>query len=113
VAALGESALVGLAVGGSLILGAGGAAALRLAERAAAAITAFGGGILLAAVALELVPEADDRAGGWLTAVGLAVGTVVYVGADASSPPPSWEARCSSTPIPPSSAQRRRSPPAR
>jgi ZIP family zinc transporter len=83
VAALGESALVGLAVGGSLILGAGGAAALRLAERAAAAITAFGGGILLAAVALELVPEADDRAGGWLTAVGLAVGTVVYVGADA------------------------------
>ncbi|MCA1702251.1 MAG: hypothetical protein LC808_02860, partial [Actinobacteria bacterium] len=49
----------------------------------AATLTAFGGGVLLAAVALELVPEADREAGLALTAGGLIVGTLVYVGADA------------------------------
>jgi ZIP family zinc transporter len=39
--------------------------------------------VLLAAVALELVPEADAEAGIALTAAGLAAGTLVYVGADA------------------------------
>jgi zinc transporter, ZIP family len=46
-------------------------------------VTAFGGGILLAAVALELVPEADARAGLWATALGFLAGTLVYVAADA------------------------------
>lgn len=55
---------------------------LRLPERVAATLTAFGGGILLAAIALELVPEADREAGAALTAVGLLAGTLVYVGAD-------------------------------
>jgi ZIP family zinc transporter len=45
-------------------------------------VTAFGGGILFAAVALELVPEADAGAGTPLTAVGLLGGTVAYVGID-------------------------------
>jgi zinc transporter, ZIP family len=54
-----------------------------LSERVAATLTAFGGGVLLAAVALELVPEADAQAGVALTAAGLATGTAVYVGADA------------------------------
>jgi zinc transporter, ZIP family len=56
---------------------------LRLPERVAATATAFGGGILLAAVALELVPEADAGAGPALTAAGLLAGTLVYAGADA------------------------------
>src|SRR5688572_15069386 len=73
----------GLAVGGTLLVGALAAARTTLPERAAATITAFGGGVLLAAVALELVPEADERAGLGLTALGLLAGTVVYVGADA------------------------------
>ena len=78
-AAIGWGAVVGM----SLLVGALAAAALRLPERFAAVLTAFGGGILLAAVALELVPEADAEAGLGLTAAGLLAGTLVYVGADA------------------------------
>ena len=48
----------------------------------AATLTAFGGGILFSAIALELVPEADREAGTALTALGLLAGTLVYVGAD-------------------------------
>lgn len=80
---LGPSVAWGLAIGASLLVGALAAAALRLPERAAAALTAFGGGVLLAAVALELVPEADAEAGAALTALGLLAGTGVYVLADA------------------------------
>jgi ZIP family zinc transporter len=79
---LGASAGWGLVVGGSLLAGALAAALLRLPGRVAAALTAFGGGVLFAAIALELVPEADAGAGAALTAVGLLAGTVVYVAAD-------------------------------
>jgi ZIP family zinc transporter len=72
----------GLVVAASLVAGTTAAALLSLPARAAALITAFGGGILMAAVALELVPEADTEAGPALTALGLVVGTVVYVAAD-------------------------------
>ena len=72
----------GLVVGASLLAGALAAAVFRLPPRVAATLTAFGGGILLAAVALELVPEADREAGAGLTALGLLAGTLVYVGAD-------------------------------
>jgi hypothetical protein len=37
-------------------------------SRVAATLTAFGGGILLAAIAFELVPDADAGAGTMLTA---------------------------------------------
>src|SRR5829696_2213047 len=80
---LGPSLGWGVAVGASLVAGAVAAAFLRLPSRAAATLTAFGGGVLFAAVALELVPEADREAGTALTAAGLLVGTLVYVGADA------------------------------
>src|SRR5918999_2148956 len=80
---LGASAGWGLVVGASLVLGALAAAQLRLPGRTAATLTAFGGGILLAAVAFELVPEADREAGVALTALGLLAGTAVYVAADA------------------------------
>jgi ZIP family zinc transporter len=72
----------GVAIGASLVLGAAVAALLRLPERVAATVTAFGGGVLLAAVALELVPEADREAGAALTAAGLLAGTLLYVAAD-------------------------------
>jgi ZIP family zinc transporter len=77
-----SSVLWGLAVGGSLLAGATAAALLRLPSKIAATLTAFGGGILFSAVALELVPEADDQAGAALTALGLLAGTLIYVGAD-------------------------------
>jgi ZIP family zinc transporter len=80
---IGAAAGWGLVVGASLLAGAVAAALLQLPERVAATLTAFGGGILLAAVALELVPEADAEAGAALTAAGLIAGTLVYVAADA------------------------------
>jgi ZIP family zinc transporter len=80
---LGPSIGWGLVVAASLLAGALVAARVRLPERVAATLTAFGGGVLLAAVALELVPEADAEAGLGLTALGLVAGTLVYVGADA------------------------------
>jgi ZIP family zinc transporter len=80
---LGAAAGWGLVVGASLLAGGLAAALLRLPERVAAIATSFGGGILLAAIALELVPEADAGAGPALTALGLLAGTLVYVGADA------------------------------
>ena len=63
-------------------MGATAAVILRLPSRVAALVTAFGGGVLFAAIALELVPEADARAGTALTAAGLLAGTLVYVAAD-------------------------------
>jgi zinc transporter, ZIP family len=83
VANLGPSVGWGLAVAASLLAGGGIAAALKLPPRLAALITAFGGGVLLAAIALELVPEADERAGLAPTALGLLGGTLIFVFADA------------------------------
>jgi ZIP family zinc transporter len=80
---LGASAAWGVVVAASLVAGAVAAAFLRLPERVAATLAAFGGGILFAAVALELVPEADEGAGVAGTAAGLLFGAVVYVSADA------------------------------
>jgi zinc transporter, ZIP family len=80
---LGPSVGWGLAVAASLLAGGAMAALLKLPERLAALITAFGGGVLLAAIALELVPEADERAGLVPTAVGLLAGTLIFVAADA------------------------------
>ncbi|MGH9024255.1 MAG: hypothetical protein ACRDV9_14355 [Acidimicrobiia bacterium] len=81
----------GLAVAASLIAGALVAAKFTLPERLAATVTAFGGGLLLAAVALELVPEADLQAGPLVTATAMICGTAVFVGADA------WLSRNEST----------------
>ena len=80
---LGASVVWGVAIAASLVAGGVVASAVGLPARAAAMITAFGGGVLLAAIALELVPEADERAGVALTAAGLLAGTVIYVAADA------------------------------
>jgi zinc transporter, ZIP family len=80
---LGATAVWGLAVAASLLAGAVAAAGLRLPPRVAATLTAFGGGVLLAAVAVELVPEADRLAGRWTTAAGMVVGTLLYIAADA------------------------------
>jgi zinc transporter, ZIP family len=80
---LAASAGWGAVIAASLVIGGLVAAAVNLPERVAATITAFGGGTLLSAIALELVPEADMEAGAALTALGLLGGTVLYVGVDA------------------------------
>ena len=65
-------ALIGWAslVGASLFAGALVAVLLALPERIAAVVTSFGGGLLVAAIAFELVPEADERAGAVLPRLG-------------------------------------------
>jgi zinc transporter, ZIP family len=73
----------GILVGASLLAGAVLAVLLELPARVAAVVTSFGGGLLFAAVAFELVPEADESAGAPLTAFGLLAGTLVFVAADA------------------------------
>lgn len=80
---LGASAVWGVAIGLSLVLGAIVAARTRLPASVAELLTTFGGGVLLAAIAFELVPAADEAAGAAWTASGLIAGTLVYVGADA------------------------------
>ena len=80
---LGPAAGWGLVVAASLLAGALAAVMLRLPERIAAIATSFGGGILLAAVALELELDADEGAGAALTAAGMLAGTLLYVAADA------------------------------
>jgi zinc transporter, ZIP family len=72
----------GVVIAASVVAGAVLAAALRLPARVAALVSSFAGGVLLAAVAFELVPDAEERAGLWLTALGLLAGTLIYVGAD-------------------------------
>jgi zinc transporter, ZIP family len=79
---LGAAVGWGLVVGGSLLAGALAAAYLRLPSKVAAGLTALGGGIMFAAVALELVPESDANAGAALTALGLLAGALGYVAAD-------------------------------
>jgi zinc transporter, ZIP family len=81
--ALPEAAAWGAAVGLSLLVGVGAASRLHLPAPAAAALTMFGGGLLLSAVAFELVPDADAAGGTVLTAAGLLTGTAIYVAADA------------------------------
>jgi ZIP family zinc transporter len=73
----------GVVVGASLVAGAVAAAVFTLPGRVAAMLTAFGGGVLLAAIAFELMPEADREAGVGLTIAGVLAGTLVYVAADA------------------------------
>jgi ZIP family zinc transporter len=73
----------GVVVGASLVAGAVAAAVFTLPARVAALLTAFGGGVLLAAIAFELMPEADREAGVGLTIAGVLAGMLVYVAADA------------------------------
>jgi ZIP family zinc transporter len=80
---IGELTLLAASIAASLLAGAAIASRITLPSKTAAMLTAFGGGILTASVALELVPDADEGAGLWGTAIGLAVGTLIYVVADA------------------------------
>ena len=80
---LGALALWSLTIGSSLVVGAVVAARTSLPPAVAELVTAFGGGVLLAAIALELVPAADEAAGPAWTAAGLVSGTLLYVAADA------------------------------
>jgi len=74
--------LWGAAIGGSLLLGAAIAAWIDLPSVVGSGVAAFGGGILIAAVGFEIVPDADELAGRAATAAGLVAGALVFIGAD-------------------------------
>jgi ZIP family zinc transporter len=73
------AALAGLAAGGALLVGALIAWFVHVPTRAVATVMAFGSGVLISALAYDLVLEAQDEGGFWPTVGGFAVGAVVYV----------------------------------
>ncbi len=72
----------GALVSGALIVGSVAGAFLPHWERLATTLTIFGGGILLGALAFDLVPEAEEHAGTGFTAAGLVAGTLAFLGVD-------------------------------
>lgn len=70
----------GLLAGSALLIGAGIAYATRVPSRVVALVMAFGAGVLLSAVAFELIAEACERAGLTPTAVGAVAGALTYTG---------------------------------
>lgn len=70
----------GLLAGGALLVGALIAWFVNVPPRVVASIMAFGAGVLISALAFDLVGEAVAEAGMWPTVSGFAVGAVVYVG---------------------------------
>jgi ZIP family zinc transporter len=73
-----QAALWGLFGGSALILGALVGYAFRLPQRLIAAVMALGSGVLISAVAFDLVDEAFDRGGTTATGIGLALGALLY-----------------------------------
>ena len=69
----------GFAGGASLIVGGAVALRWRIGERALGLIMAFGGGVLISAVAFELVEEAfDTSSGSGGVALGLVTGSLTF-----------------------------------
>jgi ZIP family zinc transporter len=70
--------LWGLFGGSALVLGALVGYAVRLPQRVIAAVMALGSGVLMAAVAFELVSEAHRLGGAYVSGGGLAVGALLF-----------------------------------
>ncbi|WP_409330299.1 ZIP family metal transporter [Trujillonella humicola] len=78
-----EAGLWGLLGGAALVLGALVAWFLRVPQGLIASVMAFGSGVLISAVAFDLVAEAADTGGLGPTAIGFLGGAVAYLGANA------------------------------
>ena len=78
-----EAGLWGLVGGAALVLGAAVAWLVRVPAKIVAGIMAFGAGVLISALAFELVDEAVREGGAVATAVGFLAGAIVYVAANA------------------------------
>ncbi|MEU8816234.1 ZIP family zinc transporter [Actinoplanes sp. NPDC048796] len=70
----------GLLAGSALVAGAAVGYLIRIPRRVVASVMAFGAGVLLSAVAFELIAEANDRGGMTPTVLGAVTGAVVYTG---------------------------------
>jgi ZIP family zinc transporter len=75
--------LWGLLGGGARVVGALIAWLARVPQRVVAVVMAFGAGVLISALAFELVDEAESTGGLGATAGGFLAGAVVYVAANA------------------------------
>jgi len=78
-----EAGLWGLVGGAALVLGAAVAWFVRVPAKIVAGIMAFGAGVLISALAFELVDEAVREGGAVATAAGFLAGASVYVAANA------------------------------
>ena len=78
-----QAGLWGLLGGGALVLGALVAWFVRVPRDVVAGVMAFGAGVLISALAFELVDEAERTGGLTATVVGFLAGTLSYVGANA------------------------------
>lgn len=74
--------LWGLLAGSALLLGAATGYFTRLPQRVIAGVMAFGGGVLISALAFDLMDEAYKRAGFDSTATGFLGGAAVYTAAN-------------------------------
>ena len=72
--------LAGLVAGGALPLGSAIAWFVKVPAKVVAGIMAFGAGVLISALTLELVSEAMDQGGLLATSGGFLAGAVIYVG---------------------------------
>ena len=79
-----EAGLWGLLGGGALVLGALVAWFVRVPQTVIASVMAFGSGVLISAVAFDLVAEAAETGGLTATAVGFVGGALVYLAANAA-----------------------------
>jgi len=77
-----EAGLWGLLGGGALVIGALVAWFTTVPPRVVASVMAFGSGVLISAVAFDLVEEAADTGGLPATAAGFLGGAVVYLAAN-------------------------------
>jgi zinc transporter, ZIP family len=78
-----EAGLWGLLGGGALVLGALVAWFARVPRDVVATVMAFGAGVLISAVAFDLMQEAEANGGLPATAKGFLVGALLYLGANA------------------------------
>jgi zinc transporter, ZIP family len=79
-----EAGLWGLLGGGALVLGALVAWFVRVPQVVIASVMAFGSGVLISAVAFDLMTEAADTGGLPATAVGFIGGALAYLAANAA-----------------------------
>jgi zinc transporter, ZIP family len=79
-----EAGLWGLLGGAALVLGALVAWFVRIHQEVVAAVMAFGAGVLISAVAFDLVQEAEASGGLPATAIGVLGGALAYLAANAA-----------------------------
>ncbi len=77
-----EAGLWGLLAGGALVVGAAVAWSARVPRIVVAGVMAFGAGVLISALAFDLIDEAEQTGGLTATAVGFLLGAVAYVAAN-------------------------------